>query len=313
MMVQMDARPAASLALSSAQPAGTPAPRRLSPRLLAWLWLVPAIGLLAPFFLFPLALLLRYSFNHDSASGVYEAAFSFENYLRVVGDPYYAGVFANSLGVALMVAAITLALGYPFAYFIVRWSRRTRLALLWAVYTPLIVSVIVRVYGWTVITADSGLINSLAVALGLIREPWHILYEVPGMTLGLVHRYLPLVILPLVNALARIDPELLSASQSLGATPRRGFWTVTVPLSLTGVIAGFQLVLANVLSDFVLPTLMGSTRFQMIAPAIYTEAMGQVRWSMAAAMAVTVLVIVGVVFGITGMLVRRFAPWAKGN
>lgn len=285
---------------------------RFPSHLTAWIWLIPAVTLLVPFFLFPIALLLAYSFNADSASGAVETAFTLVNYQRILTDPFYSGVFVNSLWIALLVCVATLLMGYPFAYFIVRWSRRTRLLLLWVVYTPIVVSVIVRVYGWMAITADAGLINRLGLETGLINAPWHILYEVSGMTLGLVHRYLPLVILPLVNALARIEPSLERASQTLGASPRRSFWTVTFPLSLTGMIAGFQLVLANVLSDFVLPTLMGSTRFQMVAPAIYSEAMGQVRWSMAGAMAVTVLVIVALLLGCTNLIVRRLAPWAKG-
>jgi putative spermidine/putrescine transport system permease protein len=301
-----------SVAINSGAPAGT-APLRIPPNLVAWLWLGPALALMVPYFVFPMGLLLAYSFSRDSSTGVFEPGFTLENYLRILTDAFYTEVFANSLWVALLVSVVTLILGYPFAHFIVRWSRRTRLLLLWVVYTPIVVSVIVRVYGWMVITADTGLINNIAMALGFIHQPWHILYEFEGMTLGLVHRYLPLVILPLVVALARIEPELQAAALSLGATPRRSFWTVTFPLSLTGMISGFQLVLANVLSDFVMPTLMGTTRFQMIAPAIYNEAMGQVRWSMASAMAITVLLVVVLVFGLTNLLVRRFAPWTRGG
>ncbi len=282
--------------------------RSLSP---AWLWLLPALALLVPLFLFPLLLILRYSFNLDTDSGLFVETFSFANYVKIVTDPFYIRVFLNSLWVAAGVSLACLALGFPFAWFLVRWSRRSRVILLWAIYTPLIVSVIVRVYGWMVVTSDFGVINSIAMSIGLTDKPWKILYETEGMWIGLVHRYLPLAVLPLVNALAKIDLTLTQAARNLGATPRRAFWTLVVPLMLPGFVAGFQLVLANVLSDFVIPTLMGTTRFQMIAPAIYNEAMGRVNWAMAAAMAVMVLVIMGALLASTNILLRRLAPWAR--
>lgn len=277
----------------------------------AWLWLLPALALLVPFFLLPLLLIVRYSFNLDTTAGLFVPAFTVENYVRIASDPFYIRVFLNSLFVAGGVAGVCLLVGFPFAWFLVRWSRGSRAFLLWAVYTPLVVSVIVRVYGWMVITSDTGLINSIALNLGIFDRPWRILYEVDGMWIGLVHRYLPLAVLPLVNALAKIDPALLKAAVNLGATPRRAFCTIVIPLTLPGFVAGAQLVLANVLSDFVIPTLMGTTRFPMIAPAIFNEAMGRVHWAMAATMAVVVLMIMAALFGSANVLLRRFAPWMK--
>ena len=277
----------------------------------AWLLLVPVLTILVPLFLFPLAVLLRNSLNWDDPSAIMVADFSFANYARILTDGYYASLFGNSMLIAIGVAVITLVIGYPFAYYLVRWAGERRNLLLWIIYTPLIVSVITRVFGWMIITADSGLINTVLIALGVTEGPVHILFEVSGMVIGMVHRYLPLMILPLANSIAKIDVRILLASTSLGAGSAATFARVIVPLSLPGIFAGLQLVIAVVLSDFVLPTLLGTTRFRMLAPAIYDEAIANVRWANSAAMAILMVALVVLVLLSMNLVLRRAAPWAR--
>ena len=281
------------------------------PQRFAWLLLVPVLTILVPLFLFPLAVLLRNSLNWDDPSAIMVADFTFRNYARILTDGYYASLFGNSMLVAMGVAVITLVIGYPFAYYLVRWAGERRNLLLWIIYTPLIVSVITRVFGWMIITADSGLINTVLMAIGVTEGPVHILFEVSGMVIGMVHRYLPLMILPLANSIAKIDLRILLASTSLGAGSAATFARVIVPLSLPGIFAGLQLVIAVVLSDFVLPTLLGTTRFRMLAPAIYDEAIANVRWANSAAMAILMVALVVVVLLSMNLVLRRAAPWAK--
>lgn len=276
-----------------------------------WLWLSPATLLLVPFFLLPLGVLFRNSFGRDSPAGGIVPDWTLQNYAAIATDSYYAGVFLNTATVAVCVGIAALLIGYPFAYFVVRWSGRWRSLLLWAVYTPLIVSVVVRVFGWMAITADGGLINSALTGSGLVDAPVKMLYEVSGMSIGMLHRYLPLMVLPLVGALGKIDPSLLSASSSLGAGGFRTFRRIILPLSLPGSVAGFQLVFASVLSDYVLPHLMGTTRFRLLAPALYDEAVGNLAWATAAAIGVTMIVMVVALITLSNLALRRIAPWAN--
>ena len=277
----------------------------------AWFLLIPVLTILIPLFLFPLAILLRNSFNWDEPGAIMVEDFIVANYARILTDSYYASLFGNSILVAGGVALLTLIIGYPFAYYLVRWAGERRNLLLWIIYTPLIVSVITRVFGWMIITADSGLINTVLIALGVTEGPVHILFEVSGMVIGMVHRYLPLMILPLANSIAKIDLRILLASTSLGAGSAATFARVIVPLSLPGIFAGLQLVIAVVLSDFVLPTLLGTTRFRMLAPAIYDEAIANVRWANSAAMAILMVALVVLVLLSMNLVLRRAAPWAK--
>lgn len=287
-----------------------PVGRRLR-RAAPWVWLVPSIAIFVPFFILPMAVVLRNSFNRDDPLALMVEDFTLANYAEILSDPYYLTVFTNSIGVSLGVTLGTLILGYPFAYYLVRYARTSRAFLLWAIYLPLMVSVIVRAFGWIVITADSGLINSTLLALGVLKSPLIMLFELESMVPAMIHRYLPLMALPLINALGRIDENLHSASANLGGGRFYTFRRVVLPLSSPGIIAGSQLVFANVLSDFVIPNLLGSTRFRVLAPVIYEEAAVHVAWATAAALAMVMLVIVAVMLAASNYTFRRLAPWAR--
>lgn len=280
-------------------------------RLAPWIALLPAIAVFLPGFVWPLAVVLRNSFWRDVAGRLPEPDFTIANYAAVVSDPFHLSVFLNTIGVGAAVTLACLIIGFPFAVFLAFFARRTRSVLIWAVYLPLFISVIVRVLGWMVITADSGLLNTALLRLGLITEPIRLLFEISGMVIGMVHRYLPLMILPLVGALMKIDPTWVAAGRNLGSGALRAFRTIVVPLSLPGVVAGCQLVFAGAVSDYVLPMLMGTTRFRMLAPAIYDEAITNFSWPRAAAMSVLMIVVVGGLILVSNGLMRRLAPWSR--
>jgi putative spermidine/putrescine transport system permease protein len=276
-----------------------------------WLWLAPAGCLLIPFFLIPIAITARNSVFHDDPMGMLVPALTWENYAKVLGDPYYLNVFGNTLMAAGAVCMLSLLISYPFAWFLARSSGTLRNFLFWAVYLPIYVSVIMRVFGWMVFIADSGIVNDALINTGLVQSPVRMMNEMSGMGIGLLHRYLPLMVLPLVTALHKVDDSLLRASQNLGGNRWFTWWKVVVPISLPGAFAGTQLVFASVLSDYVIPVLMGSTRFQLLAPAIYYEATTNAAWALSGAMATVVLIGVAVFVVGANLIMRRVAPWAS--
>jgi putative spermidine/putrescine transport system permease protein len=280
----------------------------------AWLpllWLSPAALVLIPFFFLPLVLLVRNSLNRDDPIALMVPGMTLENYTKALGDPFYLQLFANTIGAALFVAIAATLIAYPFSFFIARYARRSIGLVIWAVYMPLFVSVIVRVFGWMIVLADSGLLNNTLLRLDIVQAPLRLLFEVDGMLIGMVHRYLPLAILPLFNAMKKIPDELHRASANLGAGPFTVIRDVVLPLSIPGMAISLQLTFAGALSDFVLPQVLGSSRFRMLAPAIYTEATTNLSMSMAAALAVLMLVFIIALIAATGVLLRRLAPWAS--
>jgi putative spermidine/putrescine transport system permease protein len=280
--------------------------RRLGPLI----WLTPAAALLIPFFVLPIALLLRDSFYRDDPLKLLVPDFTFANYARVLSDPYYLQVFGNTLVAAVGIAVLALLIAYPFAWLMAHATRGGAAFLVWAVYLPIYASVIMRVFGWMVIIADSGMINRMLLGAGLIASPIHMMNEAAGMSIGLLHRYLPLMIIPLATALAKVDAPLLRASANLGA----GWWLtwrrVVLPISLPGAVAGTQLVFAAVLSDYVIPVMLGSPRYQMLAPAVYYEATTNASWALAGAIGSLVLLLVVLFLVGMNLIARRFAPWA---
>lgn len=281
-------------------------------RLRRWtplLWIAPAAIVLAPFFFLPLVLLFRNSLNRDDPMLLMVPDFTVVNYIKALSDPFYLQLFANTIGAALFVAVIATVIAYPFSYFIARYARRSIGLVVWAVYMPLFVSVIVRVFGWMIVLADSGLLNSMLLKLHFMQAPLRLLFEVDGMLIGMVHRYLPLAILPLFNAMKKIPDELHRASANLGATPVGIIRDVVFPLSIPGVVISLQLTFAGALSDFVLPQVLGSPRFRMLAPAIYSEATTNLSSAMAAALAVLMLTFIIALLGASGYLVKRVTPW----
>jgi ABC-type spermidine/putrescine transport system permease subunit I len=289
----------------------TAAARRRSERWLPWIWLLPAMLVLMPFFLLPLLVLLRNSFNRDDDIALMVTDFTGANYLKAVSDPFYLTLFANTIGTALLVAVVATIIAYPFSFFIARHAKRSLSLVVWAVYMPLFVSVIVRVFGWMVLLADSGLLNTMLLSLRVVEEPIRMLFEFNGMAVGMIHRYLPLAILPLFNALRKIPDELYRASTGLGASPARVLCDVVIPLSIPGILISLQLVFAGALSDFVLPQLLGSSRFRMLAPAIYAEATTNLSLAMAATLAVLMLAFILLILAAVGILMRRLFPWAS--
>ena len=237
--------------------------------------------------------------------------FTFVNYFTVLSDPYYLRVFGNSLWLATLVALIALVMAYPFAHLITRVSDRTRLMLLWVLCLPLYVSIIMRVFGWIIIIGDLGLLNQLLMKIGIVAKPVRILFEFEGMVVGMLHRYFPLMVLPLLASMQKIDPVLLRSASNLGAGRLRTWYSIILPLTIPGAVAGTQLVFAGVLSDYVIPMLMGSTRFPVTAPTIFLEAATNASWAKAGAMGIVLLGIVLAINVVAGVWIGRAAPWTR--
>ena len=276
-----------------------------------WLWLLPAGCIVVPLFFLPTAMMVRKSVYRDDPVRFIVPDFTFVNYFTVLSDPYYLRVFGNSLWLATLVALIALVMAYPFAHLITRVSDRTRLMLLWVLCLPLYVSIIMRVFGWIIIIGDLGLLNQLLMKIGIVAKPVRILFEFEGMVVGMLHRYFPLMVLPLLASMQKIDPVLLRSASNLGAGRLRTWYSIILPLTIPGAVAGTQLVFAGVLSDYVIPMLMGSTRFPVTAPTIFLEAATNASWAKAGAMGIVLLGIVLAINVVAGVWIGRAAPWTR--
>jgi putative spermidine/putrescine transport system permease protein len=236
-------------------PVGTVRPRH-TPRISGQALLIaPALCLMLIFFVVPYVNLLLISFFTQSHQAPYLRVLTLANYGRLARDPFTWGVVWRTLWLGALTTGVSLALSYPLAYHLARAPRRWKGLLMILVISPLLVGVLIRTYGWMILLQDTGLINQLVQAVGMKRLP--LMYNQTGALIGLVHVFIPFMVLSLTGAIQGVDPELEMEARSLGAGAWRTFWRVTFPLTLHGVMAGTVLVFVLAISSYVIPSLLG--------------------------------------------------------
>jgi len=253
---------------------------------LPFLWL----GL---FFLLPCLLVLAIAlgtYAPDSVPPV-ELGLSFKGFALLFSDDLYLAAWLSSLRIAATSTLVALLLGYPMAYAIARAAPHRRPLLLMLVVLPFWTSFLIRIYAWMGLLADNGLIEQLLRWTGLATNPGTILGTEWAVLLGIVYAYLPFMVLPLYATLEKLDDSLLEAAADLGARPFASFLTITLPLSLPGIVAGCLLVFIPAVGEFVIPDLLGGTETLMIGKVLWDEFFTNGDWPLASAVAVCLLVL----------------------
>ncbi len=223
--------------------------------------------------------------------GVLTVVLNLGNLATLFSDPFYFDAYLRSLRVAAISGLLCLVIGYPMAYAIARAPEHRRNLLLMLVVLPFWTSFLLRVMAWIGLLADNGVINNLLLAAGVISQPIQLLYTDFALYAGIVYCYLPFMVLPLYATLSKFDPVLIEAAADLGARPWRAFLTITLPLSLPGIIAGFMLVFIPAVGEFVIPELLGGPGAQLIGRVLWMEFFTNRDWPMAAALAMVLLLL----------------------
>lgn len=214
------------------------------------------------------------------------------NYLFLVQDALYWKAYLNSVKIAFISAFVCLLIGYPMAYAMARAEESWRNVLLMLVVLPFWTSFLLRVYAWIGILNNTGLINNWLIAAGIIDEPITMIRTNFAVYIGIVYSYLPFMILPLYSTLEKLDNTLLEAAADLGCRPFEAFLTITLPLSMPGVVAGFSLVFIPALGEFVIPDLLGGKDSLMIGHVLWDEFFANRAWPVASAVAIAMLTLV---------------------
>lgn len=256
------------------------------------------------FFLAPFAIVLKISFAElaiarppftplvEYVEGAYlTIRLNLHNYLFLVQDRLYVVAYLNSLKIAAISTVLCLLIGYPMAYAIARADRSWRVPLLLLVILPFWTSFLIRVYAWMTILRGNGLLNNFLLGIGVIDQPLRILNTDIAVYIGITYSYLPFMVLPLYAVLEKMDPALLEAASDLGARPFKAFLTITLPLSMAGIIAGSMLVFIPAVGEFVIPELLGGPDTLMIGKVLWDEFFNNRDWPVASAVAIALLVI----------------------
>ncbi|HYC64465.1 MAG TPA: ABC transporter permease subunit [Reyranellaceae bacterium] len=252
----------------------------------------PFIWLLL-FFALPFALVLGISLgtNDPNSAPPVTLGFSLKSFKLLLGDDLYLAAWLSSLRIAATSTLIALLIGYPMAYAIARARAERRPILLMLVVLPFWTSFLIRVYAWMGLLAENGILNQFLRGTGLVADPGTILGTEWAVHLGIVYAYLPFMVLPLYATLEKLDWSLLEAAADLGARPVIALLTITLPLSLPGIVAGCLLVFIPAVGEFVIPDLLGGTETLMIGKVLWDEFFTNSDWPLASAVAICLLVL----------------------
>jgi putative spermidine/putrescine transport system permease protein len=266
--------------------------------------LLPSLLLMGIVYLGGLLIFGRYSFDLYK-DGSLMRAWSFQAYHVFLTDPYYWMLIATTFRIAAKVTCWSLLLAYPLAYCIAGLrSSGWRQALLLLTFLPLLVSAVVRSYGWLLLLSRQGFMNWLFIKLGLTESGFTMMYNETGVVVALVHIFLPFMVFPLLNVLSQSDVSLKAAAHDLGAGKWRTFFTITLPLSARGIASGVQIVFTLCLTAFTTPQLIGGGRVMTLPVFIYQRTL-DTNWPMAAVASIFLFVASIAV----SLLVNKTADW----
>ena len=237
-----------------------------------------------------LLLTLVLSFNvFDYQVGVKGDAWTFAQYLSLITDSYFYEIFFRTFWISALVTLLCVVIGVPEAYILSRMGTPWRSIFLILILTPLLISVVVRAFGWSLLLGADGLINQAIQALG--GRPVKLLYTPFAVILALVHVMLPFMIIPVWTSLQKLDASAEQAALSLGATQAKVMRLVVLPQVMPGMLSGTLLVFGLSASSFAIPGLLGGRRLKMVATVVYDEYLHELNWPMGAAIAVALLLI----------------------
>jgi putative spermidine/putrescine transport system permease protein len=239
------------------------------------------VGLLAA-----MAAVLQFSFRAYVPGSLEPGGFTLANFADLL-KPLYARVFLDTVWICFLTAIATLIVGYPLAYALVRTQNAIlKSILLVIVVTPLFLGEVVRTYSWIIVLGNNGFINSVLMYLGIVKQPVQFMFTTFGVVVALVHVTMPVMTIMLAAGLSHIDRDYQKAAESLGAGPVRTFLTITLPLSMPGVVAGVTTAFAWTFSAFASPQLIGGGKVNMISNLVYQLGFASFNFPFAASLCV---------------------------
>jgi putative spermidine/putrescine transport system permease protein len=255
------------------------------------LWFVLPSALTAAGLMIALLTVLQYSVRAYIPGSLEVGGFTLANFQDLFKS-LYAEAFINTVSLSFKTALFGLLLSYPLAYALVHtrtgWLKSCILII---AITPLFLGEVVRTYSWIIVLGSSGFLNSLLLATGMIDKPLQLMFTQTGVVLALVHVTMPIMVLMLATGLSHIDPAYEKAATSLGAGPIRAFLTVTLPLSLPGIVASLTTAFAWTFSAFATPQLIGGGKVSTVATLVYQLGFSSLNFPFAAALSVAGLVL----------------------
>ncbi|MBQ6934034.1 MAG: ABC transporter permease [Clostridia bacterium] len=271
-----------------------------------------SLAMLAPIYIFTIAFValpiiymfvLSFLKQAESWGVVYE--FTFKNYLDIL-EPIYLTTFIESFKLAVLTTLLVIIIGYPFGYFMAKLSAKWRGRMMLLLMVPFWTNSLIRLYGWIIIFRANGPLDKILMFLGITQEPLKLLYTYPAVVVGMVYALVPFMILAVYSSVEKMDWSLVEASRDLGASAFEAFRTVTLPLTLPGLLSGIILTFVPSMGLFFIADILGGNKVVLVGNVIQEQLMKAHNWPFAAALAVILMLM-------TSILIYTYRKITKVN
>ncbi|MBA4249317.1 MAG: putrescine ABC transporter permease PotH [Candidatus Puniceispirillum sp.] len=264
---------------------------------------IPYMWMVA-FFVIPFLVVLKISFSLQAMSAppfsdllkftnhsLIDISINLGNYINLVKDSSFVTALLTSLSLSALSTFITLILGFSIALSLVHVSPQRRLMCLVMIMMPFCISFLIRIYAWISILSTKGIINTFLMDMKIIQDPLFLTDNIFTVCLGVVYCYLPFMILPIYNALEKIEKHIFEASANLGAKPFKTLFYITIPLAKKGIISGIMLVFVPSMGEFVIPELLGGPDTIVIGRLLWMEFFNNLDWPQTSALAISIILL----------------------
>lgn len=256
-----------------------------------WLCIVPMYLFTLLFVLGPMIYMVAVSFATNNSGGYgFSWELTLDNYKKI-WDPVYLQCFIQSFQLAISTTVLVVLIGYPFGYFMAKLSARGKKLMMFLIMVPFWTSSLIRLYGWLIILQVKGVLNNVLIAVGILEKPLKILYSYPAVLIGMVYALLPFMILAVYSSVEKMDWSLVEASRDLGASPFTAFVTVTLKLTLPGLLSGVILTFIPSMGLFFIADILGGNKIVLVGSLIQDQLTRGSNWPFAAALAVILTVL----------------------
>ena len=269
-----------------------------------WVCVVPLYIFTLLFVLGPMLYMVAVSFATNNPSGYgFQWKFTLDNFKKIL-DPLYLQCFVQSFQLAFATTGICMLIGYPFGYFMGKLSPKGKKIMMFLIMIPFWTSSLIRIYGWLIILQVKGIFNGVLQTLGLIDEPLKILYSYPAVLIGMVYALLPFMILSVYSSVEKMDWSLVEAARDLGASPAKAFLTVTLKLTLPGLMSGIILTLVPSMGLFFIADILGGNKIVLVGSLIQDQLTRGSNWPFAAALAMVLTIMTTLMIALNRMIMQ---------
>lgn len=269
-----------------------------------WICVVPLYLFTMLFVLGPMVYMVAVSFATNNPSGYgFQWNLTLENFQKIL-DPIYLQCFVQSFKLAFATTGICILIGYPFGYFMGKLSATGKKIMMFLIMVPFWTSSLIRIYGWLIVLQAKGIFNGILQAIGLIDEPLKILYTYPAVLVGMVYALLPFMILAVYSSVEKMDWTLVEAARDLGASPAKAFLTVTLKLTLPGLMSGIILTFVPSMGLFFIADILGGNKIVLVGSLIQDQLTRGSNWPFAAALAMVLTIMTTLLIGLNRMILQ---------